>query len=92
MTSIITFNYTKEANDVSSRVYVPMVTPGAKNYFGIDITELSVEDQSQFAEEMRKIDAVRVAAVEKLMREYDIEHNFRSFVPEKMSDIEVEEI
>lgn len=92
MTTIITFKYTKKANDVSDRVYVPMVTPGTKNYFGIDITELDTEKQGQFAEEVRKIDSIQWEAIEKLMREYDIEHNFRSFVPEKMSDIEVEEI
>lgn len=88
---MITFKYTKKENDVSNRVFIPLVTPAAKNYFGIDITELSDEDQGIFMAEMSIIKEENNAKINALMKKFDIVHNFRAFSPEKMSDIVNEE-
>lgn len=83
---IMEFTYTKSPTDVSSRVFIPLVKPTDK-YFGIDVSDLDVEDQVGIEDEINEINEGRDQKINEIMARYDIRHNFRSFIPSKMTDI-----
>jgi hypothetical protein len=85
---MLSFQYTKE-NKVTDRVFIPLETPTDK-YFGIDITELSEEEQGVFAAMFSKIIEDKEEAVHSLMSEFDLKFKFRYFIPSKMSNISKE--
>ncbi len=87
---ILSFTYTKDNGDVSSRDFIPLVNPTAKNYFGIDITELDYEDQVFFSKEIQDIEDRKQAEIKAIMEKYDIAHAFRTFSPSKMSEVVME--
>lgn len=82
----MSFQYTKENGEVSNRVFRPFAYPGT-NYFGVDITELDIEDQVAFDEAMTLIEDEKAEKVKALMAMMDIKNNFRSFKAERMSNI-----
>ena len=84
--NLITFTYTKSPTDISQRAYVSLSVPN-KNYFGIDVSDLDVEDQVLFAAEIEEIERDKQMKIELAMDKYDVRTNFRSFNPEKMSNI-----
>ena len=90
---MISFQYTKDDGKVSDRVFIPLESPTNK-YFGIDISELSTEDQGIFAAKMQKIQKEKEKEKEleesRLMQEFGLKFRFRYFIPEKMSNIVVE--
>jgi len=83
---IMEFTYTKSPADVSSRVFIPLVKPTDK-YFGIDVSDLDVEDQALIANELDQLNQERSDKIETIMAKYDVRTNYRSFIPSKMSDI-----
>jgi hypothetical protein len=88
--NILSFTYTKSPTDITERVYIPLAVPN-KNYFGIDITELEPVDQVALVEEIEALDVERKCQLDEIMTRYDIKTNYRSFCPEKMSNIVKEE-
>lgn len=87
--TILTFKYIKEPGNESDRVFVPLVSPTEK-YFGIDISELDMEDQVAFAMEAEKIVDEQKAKIDSLMVKYDVKYKYRFFLPEKMENIVTE--
>jgi hypothetical protein len=87
----MSFRYTKANGDVSTRVFIPIVTP-SKNYFGIDISELDIDEQLEFEQAMKDIYAEKELKLAELMHKYDVRHSFRTFSPERMEDVEVLEV
>lgn len=84
--NVMTFNYHKDDNSISARVFIPISHPTDK-YFGIDISELDFEDQALFSEEyFRLVDELK-AKTDELMEKYDCKYKYRSFFPEKMKNI-----
>lgn len=83
------FNYNKEGT-FSERVFIPLIKPTDK-YFGIDITELDLEDQALFAEEVFRLQDEQKAKINELMNKYDCNHKYRYFFPEKMTNVVVED-
>ena len=84
--TILSFTYTKSLSDVSQRVVIPLIVPG-KNYFTIDVSDLDIEDQVAVAREIELLNDERTAKIEQIMTEFDIRSSYRSFNPEKMSNI-----
>lgn len=85
--TILSFTYTKQPGfDVTRRVVIPLVSPG-KNYFTIDVSDLDIEDQVAVDREIQLLNDERTAKIDQIMAEFDIRTNFRSFNPEKMSNI-----
>ena len=84
--NVMIFNYHKDVNKVSSRVFLPMIIPTDK-YFGIDITELEVEEQALISDEFFRLMDEHVSKIDMLMEKYDCKYKYRSFFPEKMKDI-----
>jgi hypothetical protein len=87
---ILTFTYTKDTGEVSNRTLFALEQPGAK-YFGIDMSELDLEDQVAFSVDMDKIEEEKQQKIKDLMAQYDIKHSFRTFLPSKMSDVTIED-
>lgn len=87
--SLVNFTYTKSDGNISERAFVPLHIP-FEDYFGIDVTELSEEDQALFAAEIKTLQDLHNKAITSIMEEYDIKHNYRKFLKEKMSDITIE--
>lgn len=83
---LMEFTYTKSPTDVSRRVFIPLSVPSNK-YFGIDVSDLDVEDQAFVMSEIELIEEEKQTAIAKVMEKYDIRTQFRSFLEEKMSGI-----
>ena len=84
--NLTTFTYTKSPTDITNRVYIPLAVP-SKNYFGIDVSDLDVEDQALISAEITQIELDKQSRINEVMEKYDVRTNFRSFSPEKMSNI-----
>lgn len=83
---LMEFTYTKSPTAVSRRVFIPLSVPSNK-YFGLDLSDLDVEDQALVLSEVGAIEREKQEAIEKVMEKYDIRTQFRTFLEEKMSDI-----
>lgn len=86
---MLSFDYHKSPTDISKRVFVPIASP-AEKYFGIDVTELSLEDQVAFEIKLKDIQDEQKAKIDDLLREFDSNHKYRFFFPEKMQNVVVE--
>jgi len=88
---IKSFKYAKSEKSITDRVVAVLSEP-TTNMFGIDITELSDEQSAAFAAAFDTLQKDYYQRIEYLMKDYDIGTMYRNFNPEKMSDIEVEDI
>ena len=86
---LITFTYTKTPDQVSHRVLLTLAPP-RETYFGIDITELDVEQQGLFEAKAKEAYDKYTQEINELMQSHDIKYNYRSFIPDKMTDVVVE--
>jgi hypothetical protein len=87
---IASFTYTKENGATSNRV-VAVLAEARPTVLAIDITELEGVDQAEFDIELHAINERRDAEVAELLKKYDIVHNFRSFKPERMTNVTYDE-
>ena len=83
------FTYTKTPTDITDRVVIVLSTPSNK-YFGIDVSDLDMEDQALVDEEIRRATESYNDRIKEIMTKFDIRTNYRSFLLEKMSNIIVE--
>lgn len=84
--NIITFKYTKADGKVSDRVISPIVTPN-KMYEGTDISELEMEDQVMYVQELGKLQDAYKAQILALQDKFDVLNRYRRFDPTKMTAI-----
>ncbi len=84
--NIITFNYTKADGKQSKRVMSPVVIPN-KMYEGIDLSELSAEDQVMYVKELGKLHDFHMERIAALQAEFDLKHKYRRFDPSKMTNV-----
>lgn len=82
----IIFKYSKDGEEARERILFELVSPTDK-YFGVDLTELDIEEQGQFVAEATIIIEQRNAEIALLMEKYDIKHKYRYFYPEKMTNV-----
>ena len=85
------FTYTKANGTSSKRVFMPLISPNTM-YEGLDISELSDEDQATFCVEAEALKQEYLAKLNALQNQYDVVHSYRRFDPTKMSDVSVENI
>lgn len=88
---IKSFTYTKSSTEASHRD-VLVVSEPSSYLNGIDISELSDEDQAKFAVEMSNQLDVHKLAQQTIMAKYDVRNRFRQFDPLKMTDVKDEYI
>ena len=88
---ITSFKYTKATGEVSNRVLVTLVKPNT-GYEGICVEHLEPADQVDFIDEMNLLQQDYFNKLNKLYEAHDLKHDYRRFLPERMSDIVSEEI
>ena len=87
--TIMAFKYQKDEDKLVDKVFVPITVPSEK-YFGIDVTELDIDDQVSFEEEMNLIFLDQKDKIADLMNRFDLKHKYRYFFANKMQDVVVE--
>ncbi len=88
---ILTFKYTKPDGKVSERVLLTHGAP-SKLWSGTDITALDDESQVAYAQAVQQAKDKYLEAVKELNDRFDLNHSFRQFKPEAMSEVIEEEI
>lgn len=80
------FTYTKADGTQSKRAVIELVTP-TKFVEGIDVTSLSEDDFASFTQAMSSLKTAQHNETMSLLDTYDLNKNYRRFIPENMSDI-----
>ncbi len=88
---IHTFKYTKSDGSESKRTLATMQMP-SKFYQGVDISELSTEDQALYITEFDHIKNEYLKQVAAVNKKYDLDHRYRQFDPNKMTELVQEDI
>lgn len=88
---LMEFNYTKANGTTSQRSVIEVVKP-TKNYEGMDVSDMPQDQFADFIAEYRDLLNKQYEAKMALIHKYDLTHNYRQFIPEKMTDLVTEQI
>lgn len=91
MTKVTSFEYTDTKGKKSRRTLLVLQNPTDK-YFGIDMSELDVEEQVLFSQEYSRIHQEYKDKLEQLQIEYDLKYKLRQFFADKMENQVTEDI
>jgi hypothetical protein len=80
------FTYTKADGTKSKRAIIELVTP-TKHIEGIDVTNLSEDEFASFTQAISNLKTAQHNETMSLLDTYDLNHNYRKFIPEQMSDV-----
>ena len=83
------FTYTKPNGDVSSRALVELVSP-TEHIEGIDVTGLDSDQYAHFILELKQLEDELYARRLSLYADFDLVHNYRRFVPARMTNVTTE--
>jgi len=83
------FTYTKPNGEVSQRTLVELVSP-TEHIEGIDVTELDMDAYADFTTKLRELESNLYTQRMALYSEFDLKHNYRRFVPSRMTNITTE--
>lgn len=89
--NLITFKYTKADGKQSERVLAPLIIPNTM-YEGIDISELSMEQQALFVQEVSDAKQVYLGKLAEIQNKFDVKTMYRRFDPSKMTNVVKENI
>ena len=84
--NIITFKYTKADNSTSNRVLAVMLKPNTM-YEGIDLSELSEEEQGAAGEACSNAYNDYLIALGAVEEQYDLKYRYRRFNPKCMDNV-----
>ena len=84
---IAKFTYKDLKGKVTEREVLVVSEPTNK-LSGIDIGELAAAEQQEFAEAYRQLLSTFVAEVDALKTAWDVKHNYRQFIADKMTNTE----
>jgi hypothetical protein len=83
------FTYTKPNGDVSQRAVVELVSP-TEHMEGIDVTELDQDQYAIFIEQLRELEGELYKRRLQLYADFDLQHNYRRFLPQRMTNVTTE--
>ena len=83
------FTYTKPNGDVSQRAVVELVSP-TEHMEGIDVTELDQDQYAIFIEQLRELEGEMYKRRLELYADFDLQHNYRRFLPQRMTNVTTE--
>jgi hypothetical protein len=83
------FTYTKPNGEVSQRTVVELVSP-TEHIEGIDVTELDMDSYADFVTQLRELESNLYAQRMALYAQFDLKHNYRRFLPSRMTNITTE--
>lgn len=88
---LMEFRYTKPDGTASDRAVIEIASP-TKNYSGLDVSQMPESDFAEFVQEYRELINSQYEAKMALIHKYDLTHNYRQFVPDRMTDVTTEQI
>lgn len=83
------FTYTKPNGDVSQRTLVELVSP-TEHIEGVDVSELDMDNYAEFITKLRELEATMYNQRMALYADFDLQHNYRRFVPSRMTNVTTE--
>lgn len=83
------FTYTKPNGDVSQRALVELVSP-TEHVEGIDVSELDSDQYAQFILQLKQLEDEVYQRRMELYADFDLSHNYRRFVPARMTNVTTE--
>jgi hypothetical protein len=83
---LLEFTYTKADGSVSERAVIELVTP-TKAIEGIDVSDMDVHEFAQFSAEFNALKQTQHEATMAVLTKYDLKHNYRKFLPERMTNV-----
>lgn len=86
---VVSFNYTKANGDLSYREVVEVVKP-TPNFSGYDVTDMDNELFAEFIDAYNGLLDKHKLEMQNLLNAFDLNHAFKQFKPEGMSDVEAE--
>lgn len=83
------FTYTKPTGEVSQRTLIELVSP-TEHIEGIDVSELDMDTYADFVVQLKQLEGAIYSARMELYADYDLQHNYRRFVPARMTNVTTE--
>ena len=83
------FTYTKPNGDVSQRTLVELVSP-TEHIEGIDVSELDMDSYAEFIKQLRDLETSLYNQRMSLYANFDLNNNYRRFVPSRMTNVTTE--
>ena len=83
------FTYTKPNGEVSQRTLVELVSP-TEHIEGIDVSELDMDSYAEFVCELKALEDTLYNKRMELYAQFDLAHNYRRFVPQRMTNVTTE--
>ena len=83
------FTYTKPNGEVSQRTLVELVSP-TEHIEGIDVSELDMDTYAEFVRELKALEDSLYEQRMELYARFDLSHNYRRFVPQRMTNVTTE--
>jgi hypothetical protein len=86
---LINFDYTKTDNSTTNRTLI-VLSSASEFVEGIDLGELSEEDQALCALEMMAVHTRYQEQLNEVIAKHDVRNRYRRFIPKQMSNITTE--
>lgn len=83
------FIYTKPNGEVSNRTLVELVSP-TEHIEGIDVSGLDMDSYAEFVQKLKQLEDTLYTQRTQLYNEFDLQHNYRRFVPQRMTNVTTE--
>ena len=83
------FTYTKPTGAVSQRTLVELVSP-TEHIEGIDVSDMDMDSYAQFIYELKALEDTLYEQRMELYARFDLSHNYRRFVPARMTNVTTE--
>lgn len=83
------FTYTKPNGDVSQRTLVELFAPN-EHFEGIDVSELDMDSFADFVKQLNILEDEIYNKRMALYAQFDLNQNYRRFVPSRMTNVTTE--
>lgn len=83
------FTYTKPTGEVSQRTLIELVSP-TEHIEGIDVSELDADQYALFIVQLKQLEDETYVRRMELYAAFDLQHNYRRFVPARMTNVTTE--
>ena len=88
---LVEFKYTKTDGTSSARAVIEVIQP-TEFFEGIDVSKMPEDQFAEFTREYRDLITQQYNDKMNVMQKYDLKHNYRRFIPEKMTDVTTDHI
>jgi len=86
---LVEFTYIKTDGSTSQRAVVELVQP-TQFFEGIDVSHMGHDELAEFCSEFGAMKAAQHEQTLSLLNQFDLKHNYRRFIPEKMASVQTD--